>query len=467
MERSILSLLTLAILICPVYALNIDTGALNVEFDETNGVISSLKYNNTELLSETGKYGAIGLISNNGNYQYDSNVIFSNSTTGEVWTVNIIYIDGSESTNLTYTISKSYILINITPNNISKLLVPITQESLLKIITTNGTLINANDIYSEYPAQAFQFNLKNTTYLIGLFYNKPLNLSYGNSQESWNLKLNTPKLDITSIYFGFYSQEIPLFHEENNKNSKTSSTSNSKKPYLAYFSEITMEQNETNDFELKFINLDRKIDSFEVLENPEVKEWISFKIINETLGTYAMTISVPEDAILGIRNFTIKAENSKVSLSANFILTITELKVIPIEEKTIENKTGSPPTDLVVVIDNGIMETNSKEVMLGLHAENATECRFSNEGKEWSEWKYYDLISPWNLTEPQGEKTVYFQCRNEYGNSEIVHSAIEYIIPEITSPPTGQVFTATPTIIASAIGGFLALLLFLLYKRKK
>jgi hypothetical protein len=83
------------------------------------------------------------------------------------------------------------------------------------------------------------------------------------------------------------------------------------------------------------------------------------------------------------------------------------------------------PTDLEVVIEGGVAFTTKPFVKLKLSAKNAKECRFSNDGVVWSEYEPYEEEKEWKLIPGEGTRVVYYQCKNEEGESQIVYSSIE------------------------------------------
>ena len=251
----------------------------------------------------------------------------------------------------------------------------------------------------------------------------------------------------------------------------------SRKSYLAIFPNgATMRQNETRNFTIEVRNIgNRDIKNFEVFaEDSEVENWINITPGKEKLGVgeakiWTMTISVPEDAEVGTRYFTIYANGDELSLSTNFTLTVVKKPEIFIKEekpKIQENMTGSVPINLTIIINGGDETTDSRNVTLILSAKNATECRLNNDGINWSDWFSYTSIKEWELSPAPGTKTVYFQCRNEFGNSTIVYDKINYVAPK-TTLPTGYAILTNPTVLITIIGGILVIIFgLLLYKRK-
>ena len=88
------------------------------------------------------------------------------------------------------------------------------------------------------------------------------------------------------------------------------------------------------------------------------------------------------------------------------LITITSLSPFGVYAQT-------TPT---VSIDNGAEYTNSTSVALGVSAPDAVEMRFSNDNSTWSEWETFATSkNNWNLTETEGEQTVYAQFKNSTG----------------------------------------------------
>ncbi len=90
------------------------------------------------------------------------------------------------------------------------------------------------------------------------------------------------------------------------------------------------------------------------------------------------------------------------------------------------------PSQLSVSINSGDKYANDTEVELSLSAQNALDCRYSNDGATYSYWSAYVTKKDWDLEEGDGEKTAYYQCRNTYSTSQ---PAYDSIILD-TEPPT-------------------------------
>ncbi|MCX6814395.1 MAG: MopE-related protein [Candidatus Aenigmarchaeota archaeon] len=125
----------------------------------------------------------------------------------------------------------------------------------------------------------------------------------------------------------------------------------------------------------------------------------------------------------------------------------------------------TPPTG-TISIQNGAAYTTSGSVTLsltysdtggsGIHPQG---CRYSNDGTWDTEpWEGCTTTKSWTLQPGQGERTVYYQVRDNAGNTYVSSDTIEYDIPPsvtITGMPSGWVNTdrtATITCIDSGTG---------------
>ena len=82
------------------------------------------------------------------------------------------------------------------------------------------------------------------------------------------------------------------------------------------------------------------------------------------------------------------------------------------------------PRELSIAINGGAETTDSALVTLSLSAVGAEECRYSNDKVFWSAYEPYTESKEWKLESGEGERTVYYQCRNKNGESEIVSASI-------------------------------------------
>ncbi len=96
----------------------------------------------------------------------------------------------------------------------------------------------------------------------------------------------------------------------------------------------------------------------------------------------------------------------------------------------------TPPPYIAISINNDARWTNSRDVTLGLYAFAAAQCRYSNDGYSWGAWEPYTTWKQWTLTQEQGSKTVYYNCRKK--NNDDIGTASAGIIysPVPPSPPS-------------------------------
>lgn len=88
---------------------------------------------------------------------------------------------------------------------------------------------------------------------------------------------------------------------------------------------------------------------------------------------------------------------------------------------------SSPPPYITLNINNGDEWTNSRNVTLGLYAYAAKECRFSENGYEWTEWEPYKKKTIFLMSETEGTKYVYYNCRSANGSDiGTVSGSIQY-----------------------------------------
>lgn len=118
-----------------------------------------------------------------------------------------------------------------------------------------------------------------------------------------------------------------------------------------------------------------------------------------------------------------------------------------------------PPEDLQIQINGGAEYASSEQVTLYVSADGATKCRFSNDGVVWADWENYASTKSWMLAPGDGEKSVYFQCKDDFENTAAPLSATIYLdttppVLSVSSPQNGGqyagsfnlVFTATDPI---------------------
>ncbi|QQG38536.1 MAG: hypothetical protein HYS32_02915 [Candidatus Woesearchaeota archaeon] len=82
------------------------------------------------------------------------------------------------------------------------------------------------------------------------------------------------------------------------------------------------------------------------------------------------------------------------------------------------------PSELSITINKNDYSTDKNKVVLRMFSLEADECRYRNNDGNWSPYESYSSSKHWALTPSLGEKTVYYQCKNEIGESEAVSDSI-------------------------------------------
>ncbi|MFA5075950.1 MAG: hypothetical protein WC480_00860 [Patescibacteria group bacterium] len=101
-----------------------------------------------------------------------------------------------------------------------------------------------------------------------------------------------------------------------------------------------------------------------------------------------------------------------------------------------------PPADTSITINNYAATTSSTSVTLNLAATNATQMIIANSADfAGASWETFATTKNWTLTDGDGQKTVYTQFKNTYGQSGIVSDSITLATPSqpgggTTPPPT-------------------------------
>jgi hypothetical protein len=142
-----------------------------------------------------------------------------------------------------------------------------------------------------------------------------------------------------------------------------------------------------------------------------------------------------------------------------FTITDKEAKVSTTSPKTLV--LPAVPINLVININEGAFYAYSPSVVLTLSAENAEECKYSNDGVLWTPYENFTEERCWELISGEGTRIVYFQCRNKDGESEIVYDSIELVAPLIPQLP------AIPTKILSYAAVVLSIIAIALSLRRK
>ena len=105
----------------------------------------------------------------------------------------------------------------------------------------------------------------------------------------------------------------------------------------------------------------------------------------------------------------------------------------------------NPPDGLSIRINNGASHTSDPHVNLQLNANNANECRYKDESSSWTGWYGYTTSKEWTLSSGDGMKTVYYQCKNDYGSSGSVYAHIH-----LDSEPPGPIDDLTATLYGTS-----------------
>jgi len=90
---------------------------------------------------------------------------------------------------------------------------------------------------------------------------------------------------------------------------------------------------------------------------------------------------------------------------------------------TYSKKSPEPPSSLSIQINGGDSHTQSIDVTLSLKATNADACRYKNPDQAWTQWENYKTSKEWTLVGGDGKKTVYYECKNDYGKDS-THATI-------------------------------------------
>ncbi|MDD5340698.1 MAG: hypothetical protein PHV13_05660 [Candidatus ainarchaeum sp.] len=91
----------------------------------------------------------------------------------------------------------------------------------------------------------------------------------------------------------------------------------------------------------------------------------------------------------------------------------------------------NPPSDMTISINGGDEYTTSTRVTLRLREYGASACRLRQDSYDWTDWEDYEGDVSFTLRGGDGQKTVYYQCMNDYG-TKTIHGSI-YLV---TSPPS-------------------------------
>ena len=91
-----------------------------------------------------------------------------------------------------------------------------------------------------------------------------------------------------------------------------------------------------------------------------------------------------------------------------------------------------------VAINNEAEWTSSRDVTLGLYCHAAYQCRYRNEHGDWSAWSSYSTRNRWTLSSGEGDKTVYYNCKDSSGRDLGTASADIYYASKEPKPPSSM-----------------------------
>ena len=199
---------------------------------------------------------------------------------------------------------------------------------------------------------------------------------------------------------------------------------------------ITVHEGETVSEEIIVENIGEKDFSQVVIDySAQNPGWItrnpkSFSLDRGESKKIDLTVSAPEE----IEEEDFGTSTIKLDISAGDIVSEPEIALTvakrPGEVSEESGPQGSPeinigaPENISIDVNGEDPTTDSRNVTLSLEASNASECRYNNDGIEWTSWESYKEEREWTLSEGDGIKTVFYQCRNNYGQSEIVYDYI-------------------------------------------
>jgi hypothetical protein len=122
----------------------------------------------------------------------------------------------------------------------------------------------------------------------------------------------------------------------------------------------------------------------------------------------------------------------------------------PISDSIVLDTT--PPHSLLIVINNGALQTNSTLVTLNFNAiddtSRVTKMSLNSDGTVWSPWENYTFFKYYTLQPGEGNKTIYFKVTDAAGNeAEPVSASISLIL----TPPQAKEESQRTTDILSSI----------------
>ena len=182
--------------------------------------------------------------------------------------------------------------------------------------------------------------------------------------------------------------------------------------------------------EFRFENVPQEVRAKEFFE-VVIKAYDEFGNVKEDYKGKVTITSSDKKAIFP-KTYQFKAEDKGVAKIKFAYKTMGEQYFSIVDEKEKVSATSlktlvlpAIPLKLSIKINNDAASTTSKLVNLSLYAEGAKECRYSNDGVIWTAYEPYTKTKQWELIEGEGTRIVYYQCRNEEGESQIVYDTIE------------------------------------------
>jgi len=179
-------------------------------------------------------------------------------------------------------------------------------------------------------------------------------------------------------------------------------------------------------------------------ENENWNDWFEFNGTDNEGMTINWTLSAGE----GEKTVYLQCRNNDGKLSGLTSDTITYS--IPNTEDNDDEDSNhhhhhqtnrDPPSNLLITINSGWPYTNSPNVTLYMHADNADECIIEDDRR--GEWEQYTTEKNWTFSNGDGYKIVYYRCRNRYGETGPVTATV---ILDTVPPnqPHKEGYTATP-----------------------
>lgn len=155
--------------------------------------------------------------------------------------------------------------------------------------------------------------------------------------------------------------------------------------------------------------------------------------------------------------------------TGTFAFTATDKGANIFVKSTPTNVLAPLPRELSIKINNDATSTTSREAKLTIGGKLASQCRFSNDRLFWTDYTGFTASRDWQLPEGVGVKTVSMQCKNSYGESEIISDSITVTTAPVKSPATGLIPGVSTSTMLSGLAFLISLgaLYFSLRKGKK